>query len=289
MNENSENPANTSESKENSRSNNYLKMDKKSKKFRFSPYKARMQQFYNKEVKICVHETERIMNLITANQNKIENFKLQLKFTNRSKEEKLMEFQDKIRAFELQICFLTEKIDMIIYLKHLFMQARSSLAELENEIYNWIYRQKFTLCTTSFTMDPKGRKAAKISCTRRKTVHFDEGTTQKTTENKRNLPNSRCQIYEMLQTLKYDARDKLKFTELHMKVTNASLENELRIRQKLLRIRKSLRIKGKFYKKKIYTINRKIETLIFGNKPTKISKTLPLPKSNSNVRRKQTK
>lgn len=81
--------------------------------------------------------------------------------------------------------------------------------------------------------------------------------------------HSNSQIYETLETLKYDAREKLKLTELNLKVTNSSLENELKIRKELIKIRNKLIVREKFYRKKIYVMNRKMEKLIFGRSSTK--------------------
>lgn len=100
---------------------------------------------------------------------------------------------------------------------------------------------------------------------------------------------NRSEIYEMLKTLKYDAREKLKFTEQKIKVTNANLESELRIRRKLMKTWHSLKIKEKFYKKKIYVLNRKMEKVVFGSKPTKITKTFSRSQSHSKVQEQTSK
>lgn len=73
--------------------------------------------------------------------------------------------------------------------------------------------------------------------------------------------------YKLLEALKFDAREKLKLTELNIKAVNTTLENELRIRQKLLKVRRRLMQRESFFKYKIYYMNKEIKNLIFGKSP----------------------
>lgn len=101
-----------------------------------------------------------------------------------------------------------------------------------------------------------------------KAVRSSRVTNKNSRENSKKR-HSGSEIYEMLKTLKYDARDKLELTKLNLKITNSSLENELTIRRKLVKIRNKLIIREKFYKKKIYVVNKRMEELIFGKESTK--------------------
>lgn len=83
---------------------------------------------------------------------------------------------------------------------------------------------------------------------------------------KRKIKTLEEQTYDFLRKLKEDTKEKLGKVERDIRITDRNLEKELKIRQKILMLRRKIQVREKFYKKKLYIVNKRINHLIFEKK-----------------------
>lgn len=112
---------------------------KKSRELTFFPYNERMKQFYEKEIKNCTQEIERVRSMINTKEKKINNLRqvtLKIIPNGDRKRHSIAELQREINALNQQNHFLEERIKNIIYVKNLYMQRISNLDETGEESQN---------------------------------------------------------------------------------------------------------------------------------------------------------